>query len=44
MLGYFKNNELRKIDVLGNGETVYALKDESERLQVLTPLVVRNAY
>lgn len=30
MLGYFKNNELRKIDVLGNGETVYVLKDESE--------------
>ena len=30
MLGYFKNNELRKIDVLGNGETIYVLKDESE--------------
>ena len=30
MLGYFKNNELRKIDVFGNGETVYVLKDESE--------------
>ena len=26
----FKNNELHKIDVLGNGETVYVLKDESE--------------
>ena len=30
MLGYFKNKKLRKIDVLGNGETVYVLKDESE--------------
>ena len=30
MQGYFKNNELHKIDVLGNGETVYVLKDESE--------------
>ena len=30
MLGYFKNNELRKIDVMGNGETIYVLKDESE--------------
>ena len=30
MLGYFKNNELRKIDVFGNGETVYVLKDESD--------------
>ncbi len=30
MLGYFKNNELSKIVVLGNGETVYVLKDEFE--------------
>ena len=30
MIGHFKNNELRKIDVLGNGETVYIIKDESD--------------
>ena len=30
MLGYFKNNELSRIDVFGNGETVYVLKDEFE--------------
>ena len=30
MLGHFKNNKLYKIDVLGNGETVYVLKDESD--------------
>lgn len=32
MLGHFRNNELRKIDVLGNGETVYMLKDEAEKI------------
>ena len=30
MQGYFKNNELHKIDVLGNGETIYVLKDKSD--------------
>ena len=30
MLGHFKNNKLYKIDVSGNGETVYVLKDESD--------------
>ncbi len=30
MFGYFKSNELRKIDVKGNGETVYYVKDDDD--------------
>ena len=30
MIGYFLENELRKIDVNGNGETVYYIKDDAD--------------
>lgn len=32
MLGHFKNNKLHIIEVLGNGETIYVLKDETEKV------------
>lgn len=30
MIGYFTENDLRKIDVMGNGETVYYIKDDKD--------------
>jgi lipopolysaccharide export system protein LptA len=30
MIGYFLDNDLRKIDVNGNGETVYYIKDDAD--------------
>ena len=30
MIGYFTDNDLRKIDVMGNGETVYYIKDDKD--------------
>jgi lipopolysaccharide export system protein LptA len=30
MIGYFTENDLRKIDVMGNGETVYYIKDDED--------------
>lgn len=30
MIGYFKNNELYKVDVVGNGQTIYFPKDGDE--------------
>jgi lipopolysaccharide export system protein LptA len=30
MIGYFTDNDLRKIDVIGNGETVYYIKDDDD--------------
>lgn len=30
MVGYFADNDLRKIDVKGNGETVYYIKDDAD--------------
>lgn len=32
MLGHFQNNKLNTIEVLGNGETIYVLKDENEKV------------
>lgn len=32
LVGHFYNNELRKIDVHGNGETIYYVKDELQKL------------
>ena len=32
MFGYFRNSQLDKINVYGNGETVYVLKDESDKI------------
>ena len=34
MTGYFKDNELYKIDVIGNGQTVYYPKDKEEYIGV----------
>ena len=34
MICYFRNNELYKIDVMGNGESVYYLVDEDEMIGV----------
>jgi hypothetical protein len=34
MTGYFRNNEAYKIDVKGNGETVYYAKDRNELVGV----------
>lgn len=34
MTGYFKNGELEKIDVKGNGQTIYFPKDENEIIGV----------
>ncbi len=34
MTGYFRNNEAYKIDVRGNGETVYYAKDKNEIIGV----------
>lgn len=30
MMGYYKNNELRRIDVFGNGQSIYFTKDGAE--------------
>jgi len=32
IVGYFKENELRRIDVFGNGEAIYYVRDEDENL------------
>ena len=32
MIGFFKNNELNKINVNGNGQAVYVIKDEEEKI------------
>jgi lipopolysaccharide export system protein LptA len=32
MTGYFKQNELQKINVKGNGQTVYVIKDEKDKI------------
>jgi hypothetical protein len=34
MVGYFRNNEAYKIDVKGNGQTVYYAKDKEELVGV----------
>ena len=31
-MSYFRNSQLDKINVYGNGETVYVLKDESDKI------------
>ncbi len=32
LIGYFRENELRRIDVFGNGEALYYVRDEDENL------------
>jgi lipopolysaccharide export system protein LptA len=32
MHGFFKNNELKHIDVVGNGQAVYVIKDEEDKV------------
>tara|TARA_B100001741_G_C16546905_1_gene597232 strand:+ start:464 stop:1939 length:1476 start_codon:yes stop_codon:yes gene_type:complete len=32
MMGFFKRNELRKINVNGNGQAVYVIKDEEDKI------------
>ena len=32
MMGYFKRNELHKINVNGNGQAVYVIKDEEDKI------------
>ena len=32
MMGYFKRNELHKINVNGNGQVVYVIKDEEDKI------------
>ena len=32
MMGYFKRNELHKINVSGNGQAVYVIKDEEDKI------------
>ena len=32
MLGHFRNNSLHTIEVVGNGETAYVLKDEADKV------------
>ena len=32
MIGFFKRNELNKINVNGNGQAVYVIKDEGDKI------------
>jgi len=34
MIGYIKNNKLYKVDVFGNGQTIYFTKDKEEIIGV----------
>ena len=33
MIGYFKNNELHKLDVIGNGQTIYYAEEETKEFE-----------